>query len=316
MNCLDVQVSCFRSYRESSNPKKVNLFTWLRSDQFRKTVLSIRGELDKAERDKLKAALPAVTPSGLFRHRSEKGLVRHSGLICLDIDFKGNEHIENFSGLKAELSKLPNVAYCGLSVSGQGYFLLVPIASPDKHKEHFEALTQIFRQQWGICLDEACKDVSRLRGASFDDKAYFNPEAITFHGLAESSPARPEAHTRAIKGNHHTTGNGTRERVEALVNIITDSCLDITAPYKRWFQIAASLANEFNEEGRQYFHAISQFHPGYNRKEADLQYDACLKTRYGYSIGTFFQVCKDFGLVTGTPHVCLLQSKNRVSEPR
>ena len=36
------------------------------------------------------------------------------------------------------------MAYCGLSVSGKGFWGLIPIANPDKHRLHFTALKEAF----------------------------------------------------------------------------------------------------------------------------------------------------------------------------
>lgn len=173
---LNVTVSCFRSYREATDPKPVNLLTWLRSDKYAEQVGLIRSLQEKGERDALKATLPAITPSGLFSHRKEAGLVAHSGLICLDIDLKGNEGITNYADLKRELSKLVNVAYVGLSVSATGFFVLIPLADPTRHKEHFEALKQDF-SGFGIEIDKSCKNISRLRGYSWDADPFFRHDA-------------------------------------------------------------------------------------------------------------------------------------------
>ena len=196
MSILNVEVSCFPSYTSPANPKPVNLLTWLQSDKYRDRVLQLRNIQDKKERDRLKATLPAITPSGTFTRRQETGLIEHSGFICLDIDQKGNEHIGNFADLKTHLSRFLNVAYCGLSVSGTGYFVLVLLAHPGRHKEHFAALEQDFAQ-YGILIDTACKDVARLRGYSFDDAPFFRHDALPYVKLSE--PVKRPPLNRVLK---------------------------------------------------------------------------------------------------------------------
>lgn len=190
MSILNIEVSCFKSYTDPDNPKLVKLLTWLQSDKYREKVLQIRSTQDKKKRDRLKAMLPAITPSGIFSHRKEEGLIRHSGFICLDIDRNGNEHIGNFAELKTHLSKFRNVAYCGLSVSGTGYFVLIPLAYPERHKEQFAALEQDFAR-YGILIDPACKDVTRLRGYSYDEDAFFRQYAIPYSKLSEPAKRPP-----------------------------------------------------------------------------------------------------------------------------
>ena len=75
------------------------------------------------------------------------------------------------------------MAYCGLSVSGQGVFLLIPIAYPEQHLSHFLALQQVFQQQLGVVIDSNCKDLCRLRGYSYNEDGYFNHQATPFTGL-------------------------------------------------------------------------------------------------------------------------------------
>ena len=150
---LDITVSCFPSYYDAARTSPVNLLTWLTSDKHKAKVDTIRQIRDKAERDALKATLPAITPSGLFTHRAEDALIQHSGLIQFDIDFAGsNKSIPNYESLISELCHISNVAYCGLSVSGMGYWGLIPILYPQQHKRHFEALKDSFLAH-GIELD-------------------------------------------------------------------------------------------------------------------------------------------------------------------
>jgi hypothetical protein len=194
---LNVVVSCFENYMPDkevvNNPKPVNLLMWLKSDKYADRVKKIRDLGDKKERDAIKATLPAITPSGIFSRRASSALVQHSGLVCLDIDLKGNETISNYDDLKQELCKLTCVAYCGLSVSGRGFFVLIPIVHPMQHERQFRALQILFATRCRVAIDKACKDVARLRGYSYDPDAYFNHQAVAFRGLYQ------EASTKAKK---------------------------------------------------------------------------------------------------------------------
>ena len=104
-------------------------------------------------------------------------------MICIDIDQKGNEHISNFSELKQELFKIKNVAYAGLSASGNGFFLIIPIAYPKRHKQHFNAI-QDDLSAYGITIDAAPQNVASLRGYSFDENALFRHDAIPYRRWA------------------------------------------------------------------------------------------------------------------------------------
>jgi len=179
---LNVEVSCFRNYDTPKNPVTINLMTWLTSTQYKEKVEAIRAIDDKRERDAIKATLPAITPSGVFSYRSQSKLLKHSGLIQIDLDLtENNKLITNWTELQSELIKIPQIAYLGKSASGQGYWGLIPIPpDPIDHKLYFESLKEIFLKTWGIELDDKPKNVSSLRGYSFDDESFINHSAKPF----------------------------------------------------------------------------------------------------------------------------------------
>ncbi len=288
---LNVDVSLFEHYHAPDSPRPVNLLDWLRSDCHKTSVEQIRATTDKTRRDALKSRLPCITPSGTFSRRSSSALIRHSGLICLDIDGKDNQYIGNFAQLKAELCKIVNVAYCGLSVSGAGYFLLIPLLHQQQHKIHFEALKEDFGR-YGIKLDASCGDVCRLRGYSYDPDAYINHQPVTYTRLVEKRPRSPPILDRPTTA----PAGQTQQRVEHVIRVIIARQLDITGSYHQWFQIGCSLANEFGEAGRIYFHHISQYYTDYDPAKTDRQFNQCLIRGYSYRIGTFFKYCQDAGI--------------------
>ena len=189
-----------QSYADTE-PKQVNLLEYLKDESNKDEVLTIRAVEDMSERKAMKAALPAVTISGIFSGRGEKNLVVHSGLICIDIDQKDNEHIEDFHGLKDLFSDIPYVAYCALSVSGNGYWLIIPISNPKKHKEHFLAIQKTFKQAQ-INIDPAPSNVASLRGYSYDENAYYNHEASVFPYYLEE-PVKPLVQYWPKQGNNN-----------------------------------------------------------------------------------------------------------------
>ncbi len=291
---FSTNISCFQSYWKTNNPVTITIGQWLKSTKYKKQVEQIRAENDKKKRDKLKATLPAITPSGQFSYREEKYLINHSGLIQFDIDFKENQHIRNYLQLKEQLCKVQNIAYCGLSVSGNGFWGLIPIAYPTKHKEHFMALQTQFNK-WGIVIDEKPKNIASLRGYSYDEKAYFNPNALVFKLLEEKKQQMKEQPiTKFIPSK---TADYTKRKVEFCIKEICRLSKDITDGYDNWRTIGCCLASAFGENGRIYFHTISQYHVEYDFDNADRQYTQYLKKDgYNYNIASFFGICKKYGI--------------------
>ena len=288
-NILDIEVSCFKNCLTADNPKPVNLLSWLNSDKYREKVEQIRNIEDKEKRDQLKKLLPAITPSGLFIRREVEFLTIHSGFIAIDVDFKENQHITNFFELKEQLKKLQNIAYCGLSVSGAGYWGLIPISNPDKHKAHFQALQQDFKRL-GILLDDSGSDVCRLRIYSFDPEAHFNHNAKPYTKIFVPQPKT------APRYSTPTTGDN-REKVEKIISELALHQIDITSNYEDWLRLACAFCNEFGTSGRGYFHNVSKYYNKYDPDETNRMYDNCLNKDYSkVTISTFFYIADSYGI--------------------
>jgi len=289
---LNVNVSQFRNYGGTIPTKNISLLDWLQNSSYRDKVERVRLIKDKPERDKLKGTLPCITVSGLFKVRNKGGLIKHTGLMCIDIDPKGNEQIKDLHGLKEMLSTAPYIAYCGLSVSAKGVYAIIPLLYPDKHEAHFKALQKIFAGK-GIVIDTSCRDVTRLRGYSWDDSPYINHNAELFTDVIEPIP-RP---VKKQRGN--SVGRSvTKRNVEQCIDIITENCIDITENREHWLGIGFALSNEFGEDGREYFHQVSQYHAEYDFDESEIKYSDCLENnRHEVNMGTFFHYCKEAGIV-------------------
>ncbi len=289
-----ITVSLFDNYRDKT-PKQVDLWEWLLQPDFKEVIEKIRTLENKEERDKLKSTLPCITPSGMFNTRKASELIEHSGYICIDIDAKDNPAIHDFSSLRNELANIINVAYAALSVSGKGVFCLIPIAYPEKHKQHFEALKTAFLSL-NITIDKSCGDVSRLRGCTYDTHAHVNREAVVFKHTFEYEEVRQMPSIKLKNCPKLKSTKDNKGKVLEIISRLEKSGIDITENYNQWVEIAGSLANEFGEEGRSLFHAVSQINPGYNASHADNLFSNCLAGNYSYSIGTFFHWAKEYGV--------------------
>lgn len=308
---LDVEVSRFTGYFAPNNPTKINLLSWLMQKEFKPQVDKIRLLSNKAEQYKLKSQMPCITPSGIFTRRIEGALKKHSGLLQFDIDFKDNGHIENYFQLKEQIKNIRNVAYCGLSASGNGFWGLVPIEDPGMHKEYFDLLFEGFTR-YGIKLDQAPRNVCSLRVYSYDSDAYFNHHAVPLR-LPPKSPANRQEIRLIVSAKHIFSGNNDYERVEAYVAAIEATGKDITSPEKKWFDIGCALANSFSENGRDLFHRVSRFYDGYSESEANKKYSHCLKDNYErITLGTFFEYCKQAG-ITPTVTSALIEGKRKAA---
>lgn len=290
-NLFSAQVSLLPCVSaDDSEIETITLGHALTADTWRARVEAVRAEKDAAKQKALKDALPCFTPSGVFTHVYRAGLVRHSGFISLDIDYKPEKGINKaLAGydLKTAISAVPFVAYCGQSCRGAGYVVIVPIADPAKHRDYFRALAYHFERA-GLEVDAACKDVCRKRFVSWDANPYINTAARTW-GI--TLPEREHA-TRETLGRDLDAGE-TAAKVEAVIKSCEANRWDITADYGDWVRILSALAVTFGEAGRDYAHRISAIYSGYDSQETDAKFTNLLQhPEYKNQIGTFFYIAR------------------------
>ena len=137
----------------------------------KKTVEEIRNTLDKEKANKIKLNLPSVCFSGKFgADRTDAQLLKHSGYIVLDFD-----NIFELREKQNEIISNPFIYACWVSPSGNGLKALVKIASGSKHREHFQALQEVFPE-----IDRSGINVSRVCYESYDTEIYINEKAEIF----------------------------------------------------------------------------------------------------------------------------------------
>jgi len=317
MSILNTEVSYFKRANVPDKNEVVNLQTFLRSQLHREAVERIRAIADKEQRSAAKLnTLPGITPHGVFSYRDAAHLVKHSGFIAGDIDFDQNPY--SADSLKRAISKIQNVAYCGLSVSGRGVWFLVPITDPANHEAHYEALIEDFYNlPTPIILDPAVSGVQSFRFISFDPAPYFNHAATPYQNKVFRSPRVLDLSSAPkVQGND-------AYKVEAILTQIESNGIDITDGYNRWFSLGCSFAAGFGEDGRYYFHRVSQFHPEYNQALTDRQYTHCVRcyenlidmeSNEASSLGLFFSIAKSYGLRYAKP--LQEESTDRATRPQ
>lgn len=248
---------------------------------------------DEEERLKMKRRLICVTPSGTFQTRKGESLKKHSSLVCVDVDSKHNLKID-LPGSKHILGKhLPSLYYAGLSLSGEGIFLLFRISDPEMHAQHFAAIARELQKRFSLTVDNAVKSIASLRAISYDDNPYFNPNPAPYETVMDTG----RGSNRVIRTAENRAK--TIKHVERAIAIIREKRIDITNKYEHWRDIGFALVHEFGEDGRTWFHWVSRMYEEFNEGDCDYQYDNCLRYKKelgGSTIATFFYHCKINGV--------------------
>jgi len=134
-------------------------------------IAEIRETIDKGKSSRLKANLPSVCFSGKFgSERKDEQLIEHSGFIVLDFD-----DVADLRERQDEIINLDYVYACWVSPSGNGLKALIRIADTKKHREHFQALQDVFPD-----IDKSGINVSRVCYESSDPEIYINEAAKVF----------------------------------------------------------------------------------------------------------------------------------------
>lgn len=283
---LNVMVSCFKNANDTK-PYNVNLWRFLTTDKYKSQIGAIR-----EGNTNLKTSLPAVLPSVIVNGgRKEEHIVKHTGLICIDIDYKDNT--DCIDTVFYTLKNLPYVAFAQQSASGTGYYALIPITDGNKHLEHFLALEEDFAAM-GITIDKSCKNKARLRFYSFDENRYVNPSTTVYTRQKEMKQQEKPRFSAPQQTTFPTFFHSdlTQELDKACQAVVGQN---VCPTYQAWFEVGCALANELGEQGRSYYHTLSQGYTGYSQAETDAKYDECLSSgnRYQYSRGTIFHYIND-----------------------
>ena len=196
-NKATMDVSYFSSIVQSHTSQgSLPLTTILFSERVRAKVEALRALPYGSDAfQTAKRSMPCYSPSGVFDVRNSEGLIKHSGMLCVEWD-----KVEDCQELKDLLNGLPFIYYAGLSCSGRGVFALIRIADPSKHREYFRALSEYFGGI-GYQVDESGKDVCRLRVASWDAEPVFNADSEVWSELPKvvAPPYAPRLATAPVE---------------------------------------------------------------------------------------------------------------------
>ncbi len=133
----------------------------IKNGRSKDTIAEIRKTQDKGKKSELKKNLPSVVFAGkIVGERKDTNIVEHSGFVILDFD-----HTEDVEFTKKRIFECEHVKAVWVSPSGDGLKALFNIADGSKHREHYEAIKDLFPE-----LDAVNINPSRLCFESYDPK--------------------------------------------------------------------------------------------------------------------------------------------------
>lgn len=133
----------------------------------------LRSIIDDKQRKEFKAKnFDYCTFSGTFHYRNDKGLLRHSGLLCLDFD-----HLTNIEDVKKLLlqDQYFDTMLMFRSPSGDGLKWVVRINLEEtSHLNYFQAASNYLSKTYSLQADKSGKDISRACFLPHDPDCIYN----------------------------------------------------------------------------------------------------------------------------------------------
>lgn len=277
-----------------THPAEITLREFLRlGTRYIDTLESIWNISEKKVRNNRKRqCLPAATISATLHTRdinvplSEK-IKKYNGIIALDFD-----DVTDVEAAKKKVAGLPYVWYVGYSASKRGFFAIVPTDNTryEDHILYFYALRQEMAKL-GFRIDEACKDVTRLRFVSFDPEPIYNEKCELFR--------LPEGFDREqyVKVKEQTVAIGENAQL-ARVKAYADEwerrkiALDY---YVDWLKMCMALST-LGQFGWETLDRISVFSSHYDAEENRKTFDKFAGRSSQVGLGSFFFVCHQYGI--------------------
>jgi len=197
MKNKDMKVAVFNNINDTSEPRYVEVSKILKAIKdgaFKDKVEAIRNENDKGNQSRLKSSLTSILFSSSKQEgvesgrnnkiswRTDKGLVEHSGLICLDLDKFSNEF--EMISIKDDLMNDDYVFSVFVSPSGEGLKVLVKVPTQiENHRKYFYGLKEHFNSP---NFDDSCVNEARVCYASYDEFIYINEDSKVFTKMVET----------------------------------------------------------------------------------------------------------------------------------
>lgn len=161
------EVTIFPDAYNTTRPKYMNLVEVVSRIEYGNSKDLI--ERIRAGKTGLKSELPCICFSGIFTHRANIGLIKHSGLICLNYD-----NLPDVLSFKEYICKNPFTHVAFMNPSGTGLTIIVKISG-----NHTEAVRSLGKYFPAKNLDLQA-DVSRTCFESWDSLVYHNQYSMVF----------------------------------------------------------------------------------------------------------------------------------------
>lgn len=194
-----------------------------------------------------------------------------SDLMTIDIDEKDNPNIDIWK-IREEIFKLPYVFCCLKSISGHGFYCIIPIEDTHYTKEYYHYILRLWKQKYNINIDDNADTIIRARIVSYDEDIdkWVKNEDIQVWNL-KYIERKEEI---AVKQQEKTYPKYERKTDGLDWNAITNKAMELLINdgytvnnYYGWYHLGCELSNF--ENGYELFHKASMNYDN-NQKDAAI----------------------------------------------
>lgn len=190
------------------NPRVTGTSTWrdaleaITDGTFAEEIAKLRAFTDSTAAKKYKNTLPSVSFCCTFKQKRARTTVKTAtGFIIPDLD-----HVADVESVFSRLTADPYTWFAFRSPSGDGIkcgFRAELIKTDEDIKAFFASVEDYFLKAYGITIDSACKDISRLTFLSHDPEAYVatSPELFPV-GCEKTAPEEQGGPARVTLADH------------------------------------------------------------------------------------------------------------------
>lgn len=147
------------------------------SEMYASQTAALRKITDRKAAKRYKAThFDYVTFSGIFSRRADEALLKHSGLLTIDLD-----HISNLAKWREHLlgDEYFETELLFTSPSGDGLKWIIPIdLTIATHADYFKSISNYIQLTYGLKIDTTGSDISRACFLPHDPNIYINPKYV------------------------------------------------------------------------------------------------------------------------------------------
>lgn len=310
MDCSKIELSFFNPPITNKVPLRTvtldEVARAVRSTWLEPQTRALRAFADKAEAREYKGrSLPYVTLSGVFSYCNDASLIKHSGLLCVDLD-----GVEDVVGLKQQLTAdghfFTPLAFRSPSGNGVKWVIVIDLATAD-HKTWFHAVRNYLLANYALTgkqVDSQCQNVSRACFLCYDPQAYVNfdvnePE-LPFDPKAwagKSADVRQPKRQPCIANSQPLHPMEELAKARATVRELLRRGANIADSYGDYLKLGFALANGLGNEGRELYHELCSMSQKYRESDCERKWQECMRQSDGRTtIATFYQMAKQAGV--------------------